>query len=267
MKRLHNKVRLNLSLKEGFTLIELLVVIAIIAILAGLLLPALAGAKVRAQKVACSNNLKQLTLAWMLYVDENNGKLPQSENTTAVPTNEPIWVFGSLKTPAETTNLDLVRLGVIFSQSKSVSIYRCPADRTELANISRSRSYSMNDHLNGKKKSGSDQGSYRIYSNIVTMVRPSPSGLFVLVDEHEDSINGPGFSMLMPSFAPPSPATFLKSVPANRRHRNSYGLSFADGHAESWKLTDSVIRDWDGTKPVPSNGKDAEKLSGVKSVR
>ncbi len=61
--------------RGGFTLIELLVVIAIIAVLAGLLLPALAAAKAKGQGVACANNIKQLALAWWLYADDNEDLL------------------------------------------------------------------------------------------------------------------------------------------------------------------------------------------------
>ena len=73
----------KLQAPRAFTVIELLVVIAIIAILAGLLLPVLVAAKTRAKRVACMNNVKQLTAAWVMYNGDNAGRLVSCMPCTA----------------------------------------------------------------------------------------------------------------------------------------------------------------------------------------
>src|SRR5688572_1043664 len=126
--------------RRGFTLIELLVVIAIIAILASLLLPALAKAKTKAQGIMCMNNTKQLLLAWRLYVDDENGKIPPAYSTTG----DRAWMYGNMDWAGsnrdnwEPTNT--IMRGTIWKYTgKSLKIYKCPADVFKTKNPERER--------------------------------------------------------------------------------------------------------------------------------
>src|ERR1043166_5383156 len=124
--------------RTGFTLIELLVVIAIIAILAGLLLPALSQAKARAQTIACMNNLKQLQLCWHLYAVDNDDQLPPNNFVYNVDgINNPIvrslsWCPGVAPLDTTTSNIEQ---GLLFQYNSSVGIYHCPSDRSTVSTL------------------------------------------------------------------------------------------------------------------------------------
>jgi prepilin-type N-terminal cleavage/methylation domain-containing protein/prepilin-type processing-associated H-X9-DG protein len=240
----------------GFTLIELLVVIAIIAILAGMLLPALSKAKAKAQGIMCMNNHKQLALAWRLYSDDSRDELPFGYVARGNPREKQAWVQGVMDlNGANRSNwdptYDLEQSPLWSYCGATKDIWRCPADKSTVKvvggdyngqNLPRVRSMSMLNWVGGNGTDlanlhgGWSGAEWRVYRKQSDFIDPGPSNSFVLLDEREDSINDSFWVVDMTGY--PNPAQHkMVDYPASY-HNGAGGFSFADGHSEIKKWVD-----------------------------
>lgn len=210
--------------KIGFTLVELLVVIAIIALLMSILLPALNRAREAGKRIHCLANVKTLSIAYMLYLEDYEGRLPTGSGpapgawcamVVAPYANDP------LSAPKE-LQIDAIKNGVLYPYLKNVDVYRCPvAERNEF------RTYSISTAMNFPYPSALSGDGGTLIKN-VNQIRNTGSRMLFL----DDYVNDWNASWFVPATA----MYWWNSTPI--RHGSGGNVfGFVDGHSEfhAWK--------------------------------
>ena len=228
------------SAMKGFTLIELLVVIAIIAILAGMLLPALSKAKNKAQAIACLNNVKQMILAAQIYAGDFDDKWPANSpgDANVNLANPPasyvpsVWVEGregsNLTDERTAQGMLSEKVSLLAPYMKARESFRCPGDKKPIRQGNRSflrpRSYGMNTFFgwDGPVYHSEPNPRYRSFKKTTHVTQPGT--FFVFGEIHPFSICRPQFGVHMDN-------NNVYHVPGNY-HGKSSQFAFADGHAE-----------------------------------
>jgi prepilin-type N-terminal cleavage/methylation domain-containing protein/prepilin-type processing-associated H-X9-DG protein len=217
--------------KRAFTLIELLVVIAIIALLMAILMPALQAGREQGMRAACLSNLKQLTMAWIMYADDNSDKIVCCD--VGYPTTEypgPWWVLWPVAVGSSTANVTVeqwqnnsIKKGLLWPYLKDFKLYKCPNSRDR---ANETLTYTIVDSMAGGGV-WSDWAKKAVIRNRTQIKHPSDRMVFL--DEVPVSSGSWGIEDDQERWwdAPPL------------RHGKGSTFSFADGHSDYWKYRDN----------------------------
>jgi prepilin-type N-terminal cleavage/methylation domain-containing protein/prepilin-type processing-associated H-X9-DG protein len=251
--------------KRGFTLIELLVVIAVIAVLMAILMPALQRAREQGQRAVCMGNLKQLSLAWIMYADENDDRIVNgaggmtftSGNRREVPWVGECWAGdygagGQLPAPTQKARITNQDQSAIWSYVKEVKLFACPTGtKGELV------TYAAMDGVNGLNANNGRTGVSTGSNHVDAIGTRVDRTVLWLKKRTEINQPGPSYRMVFIDEGWVTPDSFAMHYTAARwwddppvRHGDGTTLSMADGHAEYWK--------WKGTDTIKA-GRDRQR--------
>ena len=205
---------------KGFTLIELLVVIAIIAVLMAILMPALNRAREQGKRAACLSNLKQMMLAWIMYADDNDGKMVNGNTNTGIANKDgTCWVYWPGQDASEEQRIDGVKNGLLYPYCSNLKLYKCPTGvRGEVV------TYAIVDAMNGHDAIPGAKG--QILKNREQIRKPGQRAVFV----DEGRLSPSSWTVWYDQ------EKWWDKVTA--RHGDGTNWSFADGHSEYWKWKD-----------------------------
>lgn len=260
----------NKGNERAFTVTDLLALCAALFLCVLIVLPALGRTHNNNALTQSINNLRQLTSAWSMYSAQNNGRLVNSYPDYGGNTNA--WCWGTAKTGGSAGTYTFggadprgIERGDLWPYVQSLTPYKCPDDKrivigaaAPFKNQPILRSYSMNSYLAGATLGTAhdvaitspqtiDQCNYKLFTKENQI--PKPAGIFVFVEEDGDSIDDGMFLVDMGQ----SVSRYLVDMPA-RHHANSYPISFADGHVETYHFIDSASSTWTPGGSYPYGG-------------
>ena len=218
---------------KAFTLIELLVVIAIIAVLMAVLMPSLRLAREQARSIRCRSNVKTLLLAWLMYKDDNDGKLVGGHTLPVRRDLPEAWVAEPLERGNSSIEekKEYIKKGKLWPFVKKIEAYRCPSDRRQNSPYHKYayRTYSIAHNMNGHHGSS----ACKRYSEIEQIATK-----YVFLAECDPRGNNYGTWVL-------NPTKRAWVDPFGIWHRrNTSTLGFADGHVGMHRWYSEGLIEW-----------------------